>query len=358
MRAASDPFGVLAPLVAATGSTLTPEAFHARINVVFHDAEAEHYDTLHDDLWKSLPRPLGALADDVLADEVLESGVPSEPRLLDIGCGTGLATTLLLETDLGRRIASVDAIDTSPVMLERAAARGARWRPRSRFHRATADRAPDGPFDIVLTCSVLHHIPDLADFLTAVSIRQPPGGYFIHLQDPNAEVIDTESIPPSNVAARFALGESAIERRRRRSRRARFTPARLMRAAIRRLRHDGNGIGGIGGAGYIDTINRRLLADGVIARPMTSEELWSVTDIHCADLPYSHGRGIAKDDIGALLSGYTNVSHRTYGFFGPLESELPDDLAARERTLAAEGDLHGRQLAAVWRKDRSRDGAP
>ena len=44
----------LLPLLKKTGSPLSPEDFQARINVVFHDFESDHYDSMHDDMWESL----------------------------------------------------------------------------------------------------------------------------------------------------------------------------------------------------------------------------------------------------------------------------------------------------------------
>jgi SAM-dependent methyltransferase len=49
------------------------------------------------------------------------------------------------------------------------------------------ERLPDESFDVILTCAVLHHIPDLACFLAHVARIQKPGGFFIHLQDRNGD---------------------------------------------------------------------------------------------------------------------------------------------------------------------------
>jgi hypothetical protein len=130
----------------------------------------------------------------------------------------------------------------------------------------------------------------------------------------------------------------------------RILPWRLARAAWRRIRGPLRG--------YVDRVNDRLCAEGVITRPMTSEELWSVTDIHVDGLPYSHGRGISLDALAGHLDRYDLVSHRSYGFFGPLETELPRDLARREVTFFDRGETNGRQLAAVWRKMPAAPEAP
>ena len=43
-------FEKLLPLINKTGSNLSPKAFQERINIVFHDHEASHYDKLHNDM--------------------------------------------------------------------------------------------------------------------------------------------------------------------------------------------------------------------------------------------------------------------------------------------------------------------
>ena len=43
-------YSSLLPLMKSKGSSLSPEAFHSIINIVFHDFEADHYDTIHNDM--------------------------------------------------------------------------------------------------------------------------------------------------------------------------------------------------------------------------------------------------------------------------------------------------------------------
>ena len=40
----------LTPIIQKTGSTLSLEQFHEKINVVFHDFESEQYDHLHQNM--------------------------------------------------------------------------------------------------------------------------------------------------------------------------------------------------------------------------------------------------------------------------------------------------------------------
>src|ERR1035438_10252852 len=71
------------------GVACSAEEFHGAVNVTFHEFESEDYDTSHRDMWESLPQQFHLLVDDWLR---VCSGAPSEIHLLDIGCGTGLAS--------------------------------------------------------------------------------------------------------------------------------------------------------------------------------------------------------------------------------------------------------------------------
>ena len=114
----------LASLIAARGGSMSPIEFQRLVNVVFHDVEAGVYDRVHDEMWKSLRPIVGRLADDALTSGPVGTGLV----LADIGCGTGLATTLLLETALGSRVERLELVDTSSEMLARCRRRQSVWR--------------------------------------------------------------------------------------------------------------------------------------------------------------------------------------------------------------------------------------
>ncbi len=335
-----DPYACLVPLVAATQSPLAPPAFHERVNLAFHAAEAGSYDALHHDLWQSLPAVYNRLANDILS-----AGAPERMRLLDVGCGTGLGTAMLLQSPIGHRIASIDLLDTAPEMLRESATRAADWSIKPHFHEGTLDsiepaRAGDKShaYDLVLTCSVLHHIPDLAAFGRQLSQRQSPGGFFVNLQDPNGDVLDDPVL-----IERCNEGRQADSRRRKWARLRRLLPHRIASRVWRELT-------GTQPQGYLHQVNETLLVDGTIQRPMRAEEIWSVTDIHVDGLPFASGQGISVARLQTLLPDYRLIAHRSYGFFGTLASDLPRHLAAREAELADANDRRGRQLAAVWQK--------
>ena len=315
------PLTVLKPLLARYGVQCSLEVFHSTVNRVFHDVEATVYDEVHHDLWQSLPQQFVLLASDVL-----KCGPQKPLRLLDIGCGTGLSTDLLLRTSLGPSIDSVHLIDTSPKMLERARNRLSVHPVKLRATNASiAELDNTSQYDVILACSVLHHIPDVSGFLADVRRLQRPGGFFVHLQDPNN---DSSASP-----ARRQRRETLENRNRKTEWQGKLH--RTVGALARRLTGRTKT--------YMDRVNDELLAQGVISRPMEPPDIWSVTDIHVFD-----GKGVSVNEMLKGLPEYRPVSTRSYGFFSVLESELPSDLRVVESALTSAGSLEGNTVAGVW----------
>jgi ubiquinone/menaquinone biosynthesis C-methylase UbiE len=110
------------------------------------------------------------------AERLLSLGGPMRGgRALEIGCGRGVGTALILDV-FGA--GSVDAFDLDPRMV--LAAR-ARFRPRQRLVRqwvgdASAIAAPDATYDAVFDFGIIHHVPDWRRVLREVARVLRPGG--------------------------------------------------------------------------------------------------------------------------------------------------------------------------------------
>lgn len=107
--------------------------------------------------------------------------VPPGARALEIGCGSGYGTQLVLER-FGA--ASVDAVDLDPAMIERASRRLARYGDRVRLVQGSATDlraaldADDGGYDAVFDFGIVHHIPDWRAAIAEVARVLTPGGRF------------------------------------------------------------------------------------------------------------------------------------------------------------------------------------
>jgi 2-polyprenyl-3-methyl-5-hydroxy-6-metoxy-1,4-benzoquinol methylase len=304
------------------------EQFQSAVNVIFHKYESQVYDELHRDMWESLPKQFELLVADCL---LRHPALPNSLRVLDVGCGTGLASDSLLKTELGSRISSIDLLDTSALMLCNASERAKSWNVPVRCLEGVLDAVDlRDHYEVIVTCSVLHHVPDIPGFLGTIRRLQTGGDVFMHLQDPNGDYLADPELNARLVQAQKELPQPA----------SRFHPRRIVGRLYRELtgkqRND-----------YIARANRELVESGLLKEPLTVSELFSITDIHVHD-----GKGISVSEFRGLLQDYELIGHRSYGFLGKLVSSLPDDLQKEEERLIATHALNGFQLGAVWQRLR------
>ncbi|MEO8745557.1 MAG: class I SAM-dependent methyltransferase [Candidatus Dormiibacterota bacterium] len=118
-------------------------------------------------------QPATALWRAVEIAQVVEHGVP-EGRGVDLGCGDGLLTRIVLE-EVGRR----NVVGVDPDASE--AAHAEDLGIYSAVHTVGGDMVPepDGSFDWVLSNSVLEHIDQIEPVLAEVGRLLRPGGEFI-----------------------------------------------------------------------------------------------------------------------------------------------------------------------------------
>lgn len=94
----------------------------------------------------------------------------SQARVLDVGCGAGLASEVF-----ARLGATVTGIDAAPEALAAARAHATAQRLAIDY-RAAAPEEIEGTFDLVLALEVVEHVTDRDAFAAALAARCRPGG--------------------------------------------------------------------------------------------------------------------------------------------------------------------------------------
>jgi ubiquinone/menaquinone biosynthesis C-methylase UbiE len=104
-------------------------------------------------------------------------GAAPGARALELGCGCGVGTELVLDVFGARH---VDAFDLDPQMVELARARLAPHGSRVRIWQGDAEHidAPDATYDAVFDFAIVHHVPDWRGALSEVARVLKPGGRF------------------------------------------------------------------------------------------------------------------------------------------------------------------------------------
>lgn len=325
-------YSTLIPLIKKTGSQLSPEKFQERINIVFHDNEASHYDKMHLDMWESLQEQINLLVDDLYKNESIPV---NKINLLDIGCGTGLSTQILLNSKLGSHIDNITLLDTSPNMLKFAEEKAKRW---NKTHALINGHVSDlkEKYDCIIICSVLHHIPDLKLFLSQVDNVLNSGGILIHLQDPNGDYLDD-----FDYLKRVNAYTSEMNTLPKNIKITNLIPKKWKQYINRQL----------GRKTYIDIVNDQLIAENVIKKRMTADEIWSVTDIHVETKNNSINKGISFQFLQNQLNNFTLINQRSYGFFGALKSDLTSNFKEMEEQFILKNELNGRNISCIWIKN-------
>lgn len=103
-------------------------------------------------------------------------------HVVEIGCGSGYGTKLILD-QFGA--ASVDAVDLDPAMVRRARGRLSRYTGRVRLAQGDANDlrgtfgTADSSYDAVFDFGIIHHIPDWRATLTEIArVLKPRGRLF------------------------------------------------------------------------------------------------------------------------------------------------------------------------------------
>lgn len=106
-------------------------------------------------------------------------------RALEIGCGSGYGTKLIID-QFGA--AAVDAIDLDPAMVARARHRLRRYHDQVRVVQGSADDlqaalgAEDSSYDAVFDFGIIHHVTNWRDAVAEVARVLKPGGQFYFLE--------------------------------------------------------------------------------------------------------------------------------------------------------------------------------
>lgn len=318
----------LIPLMEAKSQIRDVNKFHSSINVIFHDIESRYYDVLHAEMWNSLQVVFSELLNP-LKQKIGDKKI----KVLDIGCGTGLSSQLLINTKLGQNISDITFLDTSKMMLEQCKKRFCNIKVKTNFIEGDISNIKT-KYDLVITNSVLHHIPDLKLFLAKVKSTVETGGYFFHAHDPNGASVQTEIYKK-----RIMEYQSAIKKQK-------TNILSKVYFKLKRLINNNTT------PNYIEEVNLKLINEGIIREKLTPHEIWSVTDIHVEDLPYSTNNGILISKIKEILYDFKLINSQSYTFFGIMLSELKlKKYVLLEKKFFYEKDIFGRNIAALWKNN-------
>ena len=106
-------------------------------------------------------------------------GIPSDVRILEVGCGRGIALPVLDRLCSPRRLVG---LDVDPELLVEAAAHLREHGTAAELCAADVRRMPfaDGAFDVIVDFGTLYHIARPQAATAEVARVLAPGGMFVH----------------------------------------------------------------------------------------------------------------------------------------------------------------------------------
>jgi SAM-dependent methyltransferase len=312
-------------------SVSLPELVRA-LNLLYHEIEAEHYDRIHDEIWREeLPifQELVGLAG---------QGV-SGPRIsvLDYGCGTGFGCYQAVQVLGPSKINELVCVDPSRSMLARCEQRLSGVIPSARYIADVEAFCGEGKwvgrFDIVLTNSVLHHIYEWQGVLRGLLQFLKPGGYYLMGHEPSSRFY-------ANPECQVQYAAFHRERRWRRF----LGPGNWKRFARRKLHLEFDLLRDTASAAVQAGLTRSRLPGHIVGE---------LVDYH---VPHPGGarsaQGLDYEEIAIDLSwGLTLAAIRTYGYIGGLSAgSLPRKWRQIAERLSAQYPLDGASFCALWKK--------
>lgn len=318
-------YELLRPVMMANGATCTPKEFYWHVNEAFHTVEASSYDEIHAGMFAG---------SDPMWSRLLKSAPDGNWNVLDVGSGTGLVGEHLVRLASGR-VHRLTMLDPNDAMLDRSRVRSRNW-PEfaggTEFLKGDISAVEGRSFDLITVSSVFHHVVEIEQFGLSLNRLLRPGGSLLQMQDPRSG---------GNIDTVLSRRSEATRSKRPTTlyRRARAVGGKVLRAFGRKSRGDP----------VAEATNVRLMAAGIINRPLDMPTIWAITDFHVPGQPHQMGQGFALAQMHQWLS-LDLIDSFTYQFQG-----LPWDLLSRAERLNEEkwwrnGDEHGALFGSAWRK--------
>jgi 2-polyprenyl-3-methyl-5-hydroxy-6-metoxy-1,4-benzoquinol methylase len=260
------------------------QKFISIISNYFHDEESKSYDNSHDEIFSAeLLKCLGEVF------ILLKKNLPGRKlKVLDVGAGTGFLSTLIYDNI---EISELHCLEPSSKMLH-VLKNKMKQKENIFYHNCTIEELEVFDFDLIVSNSVLHHIPNVTDFLNTIDSRLKGGGYYLVSHEPNFEFYSNKARVRLNQKIRL------IERIFHRIKHLFITKHETKREKS-----------------IENTVNDLLISEGLIDKPLHPFAIRKLIDIHIPIVGSSFvwGRdGFSPSSIINVLIGYSIIYFCSY----------------------------------------------
>jgi SAM-dependent methyltransferase len=295
-----------------------------QINNIYHSFDATIYDREHPEIHELLPS--------IWAEMISILPPRTGWRVLDFGCGTGFESIQLLRA-LSDRVRKLVCYDPSKEMLGqcRSQLRGV---PAALFSSRFEELENLGPFDLLLTNSLLHHLPEIRRTMDSLLPILTSDSIWLAGHEPSARFYRNDrcvrflgQFAQHHKWSRFFKGKSYISKLRNT-----FRPNPVHATAEAAFRR------------------------GLFKKKPSSLIIDRIVDFH---VPHSvdevaDGRGFDFEQMRVDFAKDWQLSWvKTYSFLGPFKpSDAPKRWLRRSHELAERYPNDGANFCAVWFRGR------
>lgn len=290
------------------------------VNNLFHSFDAAHYDHEHPEIFEVLPA--------LWRDMVGQLPNRKDWRILDFGCGTGFEASEIMRY-IAEKVEQLTCFDPCPEMLAHCRNRLKGIQSAS-FHTRLEEALSHGPFNLLATNSLLHHLPDVRQSINAL------------LPDLTSDAIWLAGHEPST---RFFRNSECLRFLDEYSQYYRWAKLVMPRVYITKMRI-------LLGRHPLPATAKAALRRGWFKRLPHPLLIDRIVDFHVL-----HGEEELNDRRGLDFERMQNELApewcmkwlRTYSFFGPFKSiDAPRRWVKRSCELAEKFPEDGANFAIVW----------
>lgn len=259
-----------------------------KVSNLFHDFLSKHYDNDHNEIFQG---ELNTYITNALSK--IDKEEFSDFKILEIGSGTGFLSKVILDF---RKVKSMTCLEPSEKMIL-LAKNNLKDYENVFFQNDYLDQiSPNEKFDLIISNSVLHHIPDPNVFLRDINSRLKSGGYYLLSHEPN-NVFFTSEVFRIYCIIRY------IDR---------FIGKLLRTISNEKVFKTKQTVN--------DYVNETLLQEGLIKGPLKGNALRKLVDIHVptvsGDSQYDWGeKGFEVNTVAKIIKNASVISLTTYEHF-------------------------------------------
>ena len=237
---------------------LSTERFIGKVSNIYHKYESSFYDKHQQSLLDSIPywaKAFSLINKNFFGKESI--------KVLDFGCGTGFATLQLINSELIDKVSEITCYDLSDEMLGQCKNKIDKTPlTSSMMYISKPDeiltKLKANKYDLVMTNSLLHHIPNPKNLVKLLMNSLNAKGYYICGHEPNKSFYFNEKLVLQTKQFRFY---------KRIYKRLNFQYI-FQKVGLKRS------------VDIIEATNTDLINEGIINKPIPAEYLIKLIDIH------------------------------------------------------------------------------